>query len=98
MGVLQASNTHNHQGTSEMRVSYTPVVVSAVFDDPNLLAHAGLVPLMRLAERCGLDRLVAEHVKLSAGKNEAGAAAGAKVTSIVGGSGLHQSEPKGHRA
>jgi hypothetical protein len=68
-----------------MQVSHTPAAVSAVFDDPNLIAHAGLVPVMRLAERCGLDRLVAEHVKLPGGKNGAGASAGAKVTSIVGG-------------
>jgi hypothetical protein len=68
-----------------MQVSHTPAAVSAVFDDPNLIAHAGLLPVMRLAERCGLDRLVAEHVKLPGGKNGAGAAASAKVTSIVGG-------------
>ena len=35
--------------------------------------------------RCGLDRLVTEHVKLPGGRNGAGAAVGAKVTSIVGG-------------
>jgi hypothetical protein len=60
----------------------TPAAVSAAFDDPNLIAHAGLVPVMRLAERCGLPGLVAQRVKLSA-SNGAGAAADAKVTSIV---------------
>ncbi|MFF7602507.1 hypothetical protein [Streptomyces mirabilis] len=40
---------------------------------------------MRLAERCGLGRLVAEKVKLPGGKNGAGAAPGAKVVGIVGG-------------
>ncbi|MET8213744.1 IS1380 family transposase, partial [Streptomyces sp. NPDC005373] len=54
-------------------------------DDPNLIAHAGLVPVMRLAERCGLSRLVAEKVKLTGASNGAGAAADAKVTSIVAG-------------
>jgi hypothetical protein len=68
-----------------MQVSHTPAAVSAAFDDPNLIAHAGLVPVMRLAEQCGLSRLVTEHVKLPGGKNGAGAAAAAKVTSIVGG-------------
>jgi hypothetical protein len=57
MGVLQASSTHNQQGTSRMQVSHTPAAVSAVFDDPNLIAQAGLVPVLRLAERCGLSRL-----------------------------------------
>ncbi|WP_406385604.1 integrase core domain-containing protein [Streptomyces sp. NBC_01618] len=41
--------------------------------------------MLRLAERCGLSRLVAEKVKLTSAKNGAGAAADAKVTSIVGG-------------
>ncbi|MET7497496.1 IS1380 family transposase [Streptomyces sp900116325] len=68
-----------------MQVSQTSAAVSAVLDDPNLIAHAGLVPVMRLAERCGLPRLVAEKVKLTGARNGAGAAADAKVTSIVGG-------------
>lgn len=68
-----------------MKVSHTPAAVSAAFGDRNLIAHAGLVPVMRLAERCGLSRLVAEKVKLTGAKNGAGAAADAKVTSIVAG-------------
>src|SRR5213596_3099485 len=85
MGVLQASSTHNQQGTSEMQVSHTPAAVSAAFDDANLIAHAGLVPVMRLAERCGLSRLTAKKVKPSRAKNGAGAGADAKVASIVAG-------------
>jgi hypothetical protein len=85
MGVLEASSTHDQQGTSEMQVSHTPAAVSAAFDDPNLIAHAGLIPVMRLAERCGLARLTSQKVKLSGAKNGAGAGADAKVTSIVGG-------------
>jgi hypothetical protein len=68
-----------------MQVSHTPAAVSAAFDDENLIAHAGLVPVMRLAERCGLARLTAQKVKLSGAKNSAGASADAKVTSIVAG-------------
>ncbi|WP_326652221.1 MULTISPECIES: IS1380 family transposase [unclassified Streptomyces] len=68
-----------------MKVSHTPAAVSAAFDDPNLIAHAGLVPVMQLAERCGLARLVAEKVKLTGAKNGAGAGPDAKVTSIVAG-------------
>jgi hypothetical protein len=85
MGVLQASSTHNQQGTSEMQVSHTRAAVSAAFDDANLIAHAGLVPVMRLAERCGLSRLVVGKLRLTGATNGAGAAADAKVTSIVGG-------------
>jgi hypothetical protein len=35
----------------------------ASFDDPHLVSHAGLVPVMALAERAGLPDLVAEHVR-----------------------------------
>ncbi|MEU9625177.1 IS1380 family transposase [Streptomyces sp. NPDC048155] len=68
-----------------MQVSHTPAAVSAAFDDPNLVAHAGLVPVMRLAERCGLSGLVTQKVKLSGTTNGAGASADAKVSSIVAG-------------
>jgi hypothetical protein len=34
----------------------------ASFDDPNLVSHAGLVPVTALAQRAGLTDLVAEHV------------------------------------
>ncbi|NIY69304.1 hypothetical protein [Streptomyces malaysiensis] len=69
----------------EMQSSHAAAAVSAVFDDTNVVAYAGLVPVMRLAERCGLARLVADMVKLTGAKNSAGAAADAKVTSIVAG-------------
>jgi hypothetical protein len=68
-----------------MKASHTPAAVSAAFDDPNLIAHAGLVPVMRLAERCGLSRLVTQKVKLTGTTNGAGASVDAKVTSIVAG-------------
>jgi hypothetical protein len=69
----------------EMQSSHAAAAVSAAFDDTNLVAYAGLVPVMRLAERCGLAGLTVEKVKLGGAKNSAGAAAGAKVTSIVAG-------------
>ena len=37
-----------------MKLSHTRAAMSAVFDDPNLVGSAGLVPLMRLAESCRL--------------------------------------------
>jgi len=38
--------------------------VSAVFDDPNLIGSAGLVPVMRLAERAGLHELLGQHLSV----------------------------------
>lgn len=36
--------------------------VFAVFDDPNLVSCAGLVPVMKLADRCGLSGLVSQRL------------------------------------
>lgn len=38
--------------------------VSAVFDDPNLVSAAGLVPVLWLAESAGMHGLVAEHLSV----------------------------------
>jgi Transposase DDE domain group 1 len=42
-----------------VRLSHSLVKTRAVFDDPNLLPHAGLAPLMALADRCGMPDLLA---------------------------------------
>ena len=44
---------------------------SAVFDDPNLVSCTGLAPVVSLAERAGLHRLIGEHVHVpgTAGSN-----------------------------
>jgi hypothetical protein len=39
----------------------------ASFDDPNLVSHGGLVPVMGLAERAGLPELLARHVRPGGG-------------------------------
>ncbi|MEO3862935.1 IS1380 family transposase [Acrocarpospora sp. B8E8] len=54
----------------------------AIFDEERVIAYAGLEPVMRLAERCGLDALVEEHVAIA---NPLGANAPAKIGSIVAG-------------
>jgi hypothetical protein len=36
--------------------------IDAVFDDPNLIGSAGLVPVLRLAEAAGLHRLLGSHL------------------------------------
>ncbi len=56
--------------------------LSTVFDDPNLVSCAGLAPVLQLAERAGLQRLVAEHVRLG---KPGGVNAELKVASVVAG-------------
>lgn len=65
-----------------MRLLHAAAKTQARFDDPNLVSHAGLVPLMRLADRCGLAGLVAEHVH---GQAPTATRAGVKVPAIVAG-------------
>jgi hypothetical protein len=55
---------------------------SAEFDDPNLVSHAGLVPVMALAGRAGLPDLVAEHVRPG---GPCGVSAHLKVPALVAG-------------
>jgi hypothetical protein len=59
-----------------MQSSHAAGHVSASFSDPNLIASAGLVPLVRLAERCELTTLIRRHVDLgvTTGANPAGKA------------------------
>jgi hypothetical protein len=57
--------------------------VSAVFDDPNLIGAAGLVPVMRLAERAGLHRLLESHLSVAA-PNAAVKAAGVVAGMLAG--------------
>jgi hypothetical protein len=54
----------------------------ASFDDPHLVSHAGLVPVMALAQRAGLGGLVAEHVRPA---GDCGVNAHLKVPALVAG-------------
>ena len=65
-----------------MRLLHTPTVASAVFDEPNLVSAAGLVPLMALARRAGLAQLADRWLSVPTDK---GANAGLKVCSLVAG-------------
>ncbi|WP_344814782.1 IS1380 family transposase [Microlunatus aurantiacus] len=65
-----------------MQLSHTAKSTSAVFDDPNLVGSAGLVPVMRLAARAGLAELADRLLSVPTDK---GANAGVKVASLVAG-------------
>jgi hypothetical protein len=65
-----------------VRLSHSLARTSAVFDDPNLVSHGGLVPVMALAERAGLPELLAEHVRPG---GECGVNAHLKVGCLVAG-------------
>ncbi len=65
-----------------MRLSHARRAITVRFDDPNLVSCAGLVPVMALADRCGLPSLLREHVKIAA---KGGANAAVKILAIVAG-------------
>lgn len=68
-----------------MQSSHAATAVDIAFDDPNLIADAGLVPVLALAEQIGLPELVGEHVAIEGAANSAGANPAAKVMSLVAG-------------
>ena len=53
--------------------------IAAVFDDPNLVSDAGLVPVLQLAEAAGLHELLIQQLSVDSPN------AAAKATSVVGG-------------
>jgi hypothetical protein len=65
-----------------VRLSHALTRTRAVFDDPNLVSHGGLVPVMALAERAGLPELLARHVRPG---GECGVNAPAKAGCLVAG-------------
>jgi hypothetical protein len=57
-----------------------------VFDEENLVSHAGLVPLMELADQAGLRQLLNEHVRFTSERVKSGAANPTpKLLSIIAG-------------
>jgi hypothetical protein len=65
-----------------VRLLHNLAKTHASFDDPNLVSHAGLVPVMAPAGRAGLADLVAEHVRQG---GECGLNAHLKVPCLVAG-------------
>jgi hypothetical protein len=82
MGLLYGSTRRSTKGIRQVQLSHTSRTTSAVFDDPNLVSSAGLVPVVALAESAGLGALTQERLSVPTDK---GANAGLKVTSLVAG-------------
>lgn len=65
-----------------MRLLHAIARTRVSFDDPNLISHAGLVPLAALADRAGLRDSAAANVRLA---GDAGANAGLKAACLAAG-------------
>jgi hypothetical protein len=57
-----------------VRVSHRFTAGSARFDEDNLVSHAGLVPLLGLAEQTRLRQIIAEKVTITTSRIKSGAA------------------------
>lgn len=69
-----------------MQVSHTFGADSAVFDEDNLVSCAGLVPVMALAERAGLTRLLDNKIHIESSRIKSGAANPApKLATLIAG-------------
>jgi hypothetical protein len=66
-----------------MQSAMPPGAVSARFDDENLIGYGGLVPVVRLAERCGLPVLAAGLLRWKSSANSAGAFPVVKMLTLV---------------
>src|SRR4051794_41426291 len=82
MGLLYGSTRRSTKGIRQVQLSHTARTTSAVFDDPNLVSSAGLVPAVALAESAGLGALAQQRLSVPFDK---GANAGLKAASLGAG-------------
>lgn len=84
--MLLRQQSHSSRKALSVQVSHRFTPDSVAFDDDNLVSHAGLVPVLTLAERTGLHQLLADKVSLrSTSVASAGANVAPKLTTIVAG-------------
>jgi hypothetical protein len=73
MGVATHRSTSSRKALS-VRVSHRFTAGSARFDEDNLVSHAGLVPLVELAEQTRLPEILADKVSITTPRITSGAA------------------------
>src|ERR1700712_3852416 len=73
MGVATHRSTSSREALS-VRVSHRFTAGSARFDEDNLVSHAGLVPLLGLAQQTRLPEIIAGKVSITAPRIKSGSA------------------------
>ncbi len=81
--------------TRQMQSSHAAAKIDIAFDDPNLIADAGLV--VALAERVGLPGLVTDRVKITGAANSGGANAGREGDVVAGRDGRRRGQHRRYR-
>ena len=72
--VLRRTDQPGLRKALSVRVSHRFTAGSARFDEDNLVSHAGLVPLLELAEQTRLPEIIAEKVSITTSRIKSGAA------------------------
>src|SRR6478609_7674571 len=72
--VLRRTDQPSSREALSVRVSHRFTAGSARFDDDNLVSHAGLVPLLELAEQTQLPQILAKKVSIKTARIKSGAA------------------------
>src|SRR5436190_20377387 len=72
--VLRRTDQPSCREALSVRVSHRFTADSARFDEDNLVSHAGLVPLLGLAEQTRLPQILARKVSITASRITSGAA------------------------
>src|SRR6478609_862853 len=72
--VLRRTDQPSSREALSVRVSHRFTAGSARFDDDNLVSHAGLVPLLELAEQTRLPQILAKKVSITTPRITSGAA------------------------
>src|SRR5215212_4321787 len=84
--VLRRTNQPSCREAPSVRVSHRFIAGSARFDEDNLVSHAGLVPLLELAEQTRLPEIIAETVSITTPRIKSGAANPApKLLTVIAG-------------
>src|SRR6476646_474717 len=72
--VLRRTDQPGPRKALSVRVSHRFTAGSARFAEDNLVSHAGLVPLLGLAEQTRLPQILAERVSITTSRINSGAA------------------------
>ena len=65
MGVAEATVVGLERTPRKCDCCMSSTKIHATFDDPHLVSHAGLIPVMALAQRAGLGGPGREHVRIA---------------------------------
>jgi hypothetical protein len=80
--LVEGPNLTAAKGTSQMQLSHRSSSLSVRFDEASLVSAGGLVPVLGLAQRAGLQALAEQQLTVPTDK---GAHAGSKVAALVAG-------------